>query len=260
MPYNFPMGRSFYLVAALAAAGCGKVAAITATDAAVDAIPDAFSCSATQNACASGCSDPMTDSMNCGVCGNACQATGETCISGHCVDPNISCASLNAAGKPSGLYTLDDSSMVFCNMNDHMTYQELDLGQFNMAYAGYDRITMAEFADPTLQQAFIALYNLQAGAKTMAGFTTSGNCCIKADDTVNMLVFGTGNYMTPATAPSTIVCSTYVPGTAYTVALMESSAMIQATLATTFFTTNPPSTAAFCSTSTNPAFFWKRHP
>jgi hypothetical protein len=259
MPYNFLMGRLFYLAAALAAAGCGKVGA-SAADASIDALPDALSCPANHNACESGCSDPMTDSMNCGLCGNACQATNEMCSAGHCVDPNISCATLMSAGKPSGLYTLNDLSMVYCNMNDQMTYQELGLGQFNLTYAGYTRITMAEFADPNEQQAFIALYNLQVGAKTIAGFTMSGNCCIKGDDTANMLVFGTGNYMTLGTPPATPICNTYVPGTAYAISLMQDPAKIQATLDPAFFTNNPPSTAALCSTATNPAFFWKRHP
>lgn len=185
-------------------------------------------------------------------------------MAGHCVDGVTGCASLHLLNPTaaSGFYTLLDNTQIYCDMNHpQLTYQELGLGEFDMTYAGYERITMTEFADPAMQQVFIALYNHQAGARTMAGFVTSGNCCIKQDDTpTKMLVFGVGNYLTPATAPSTIVCSSYVVGTSYTVALMEDSTKIQASLPATFFTANPPALATFCSDATNPAFFWKRHP
>lgn len=255
------MGRLLWLAAALSAVGCGKVGA-EIPDARVDALADALVCTTPMIACAGSCTDPMSDGANCGSCGNACQAAGETCTAGHCVDAVADCATihqLNSAAM-TGFYTLHDATQIYCEMtHPNVTYQELGMGEFDLTYAGYDLISFSDLADAAMQQTFIALYNHQGGTRTIAGYTSSGNCCVKQDASANMLGLG-GMYITPATAPSTIVCDAYTPGTSYAMALSESSTMIQgAPLPTTFFTAHPAAAVAACSTATNPAFFWKRH-
>lgn len=51
------------------------------------AAPSMCGCPSGKLACGAGCTDPMTDSANCGKCGTSCSATsvqGEACIAGVC--------------------------------------------------------------------------------------------------------------------------------------------------------------------------------
>ncbi|MEO8549507.1 MAG: hypothetical protein ABI678_06025 [Kofleriaceae bacterium] len=259
------MGRLLWLAAALSAAGCGKVA-LAPDGTPADVLPDTLSCSGTEIACSGSCVESTNDPANCGFCGNQCSSGSEMCMAGHCVSGVDTCNEIKSINSmaPTGFYTLANGSQIYCEMTHaDVTYEDIGMGQFDLTYPGFDRITLAEFTNPLMQTTFIALMNRYGGAQTMTDYVgdpVMGNCCFKVDDTANVLTFGAGNYLTPATAPSTIVCGTYVPGTRYTVALMESSTMIQAIpLPATFFSAHPAATAAVCATSKNPAFFWKRH-
>jgi hypothetical protein len=207
----------------------------------------------------------MTDPKNCGECEEACQSVGETCTAGHCVDTIETCATIHQVNPASdtGFYTLTDGTQIYCEMtHSELTYEQLGIGEFDHTFAGYSQISFTEFADPLMQATFIALFNHQGGAKAIEVFSV-GNCCMKADNSANMLGFGAGatNIIFPATPPSTVVCGGYVVGTAYSVALQGSGMMIQSLpLPAAFFTTHPPQPVSNCGTAMNPSFFWKRHP
>ncbi len=54
------------------------------------AAPSTCGCPSGQLACGTGCTNPMTDSANCGKCGTSCAATsvqGEACVAGVCGCP-----------------------------------------------------------------------------------------------------------------------------------------------------------------------------
>jgi hypothetical protein len=54
------------------------------------AAPSMCGCPSGQLACATGCTNPMTDSANCGKCGTSCTAAsvqGEACVAGACGCP-----------------------------------------------------------------------------------------------------------------------------------------------------------------------------
>jgi hypothetical protein len=257
MPYNFQMGRLFYLAAALAAAGCGKVAA-KPDGPPVDVLQDSLTCTSPKLACGASCSDVMTDTMNCGACGTACQAAGELCSAGNCVDFLSSCATLKQAQMPSALYTLVDTSTVFCNMEDNMTYEAIMFGQYNVAVPGYDLISDTDLQNVTLQNAFVAIYNHQGGAKLLAPWTST-NCCFKFDASLNEIEFGT-NYLSPFTTAGVAACS---PSPTYADPVYRfgigQSVVTPVPLAADFFTTNPVTVHDACGEGSNPAFFWKRH-
>lgn len=70
-----------------------------------DATSDALMCTGGRVMCGGTCTNPMTDSMNCGVCKNACPAA-HTCMGGQCVFGCASgetlCGGPSEAGAPEG--------------------------------------------------------------------------------------------------------------------------------------------------------------
>lgn len=46
--------------------------------------PKHGTCPADRRLCGTNCTNPLTDSSNCGYCGNAC-ARGQACVNGHCM-------------------------------------------------------------------------------------------------------------------------------------------------------------------------------
>ncbi|MEO6772317.1 MAG: hypothetical protein ABI467_04755 [Kofleriaceae bacterium] len=246
----------------IALVGCGKVAAVA--DGSIDApLPDALTCSAAQELCNATCSDPMSAVDHCGSCDNACATDHETCQAGHCVDYTATCATIHA-GNPaavSGPYTLLDTSIVFCDFEHNVTYTQLAFGQYNVAHPGYALVSAADLADPTVQKAFIYLFNSQSGAAISLGTFTSMNCCIADNANGADLLLG-GAIVYPATPNSTTAqCS---PAGGYTLSgygltIQTAPAVFTtATLPDDFFTTSPASEGANCGPSNNPALFWKR--
>jgi Stigma-specific protein, Stig1 len=262
MPYNFQMGRLFYLAAALAAAACGKVGA-GAADAAIDALPDALSCSATQLACESGCADPMTDSKNCGACSNTCNS-GETCAAGHCSDMVTTCAqihSINGAAA-SGFYTLLDGTQLYCDMTAVKGYTSLIMAQFDSNPTGYTIVSASDLEDAGEGAAFIALYNQQGGLRLPTAFgVVNDNCCFKNDTTTTNMLFLQATYAYPAVA-GVKTCTPvggYVTTNLYQLNLLPDTMPAFATppLPANFFTLHPATSGAGCSVANNPAIFWK---
>jgi hypothetical protein len=95
------------------------------------------------------------------------------------VNATDSCAIIKMVdpGAQDGVYT-SRGAMVFCDMATGTTYEEVGWGQFDVAPpAGYALIHAADLQPTAAQNAFIALYNLQGGAKTIAPWQ-SNNCCV----------------------------------------------------------------------------------
>jgi hypothetical protein len=258
------MGRLHWWVVALGAAACGNVA-VGADAPRSDAEIDTLTCMTTQLVCANTCVDPMTDSMHCGDCDVKCQTVGESCVAGHCTDMITSCSQLHmlTPSAADGFYTLIDSSRVYCDMTDGaVTYEALSFGQFNIVTAGYDLVTPTDLGHASIQAAFVALYNAQGGATTIAPVTI-GNCCFKFDAGANELFFG-GNFLTPITTAGVAACAGLHSDPAYRFDTVVPTTQVHTPqnppLAANFFTANPATGAVDqCSDNNNPAFFFKRH-
>lgn len=243
----------------LCGAGCGKVA--LAPDAAVDAgLPDAVSCTGSQMACGTSCTDLMTAVDHCGSCDLSCDSMAEDCIAGHCVDYRATCATIHAhdAANGDGLYTFLDGVTGWCDMAANVRYDALGFGQYNVAYTGWTPVTLADLQSPGPAAAFIGLYNHQTGATLISSFTSS-NCCIKAAGTTEF-EFG-ADYLIPYTLAGTSFCG----ATAYTDPFWRFGSQTTAMAAPfplpdDFFTTRPPTAIDACTDNNNPAFFWKKHP
>lgn len=251
------MSAKFWMMVALF--GCGKVS--FAPDASVDApLPDALVCSATEMACSGTCVDTTSSNDNCGGCGIACEGSATSCMSGHCVDYSASCATIHAAHPEleSGPYTLLSGSQVFCDMNAVKQYEQLAYGQYNAVPTGYELVSATDLQDPTIQKAFIYLFNKQNGAVLTANWTV-GNCCFKASTTAGMVLYLGGSIVYPATTADASVCGGMTQPNPSHFYLQNSATYSTATLQDNFFTANPASEVAQCADNANPAFFWKRH-
>jgi hypothetical protein len=257
------MGRLLCLAAALGAVGCGKVAP-AATDAAIDAEKDAFTCPTPEVECGVGCTDLMTDGMNCGTCGTQCQGAEEMCIAGHCTDSALSCVSLKQVGKPSGIYTLDNASVVFCDMEDGgATYSSLSMDNWNgVNHVGYTMVSLADLQTPSTNAAFIALYNKQNGNIHVLDVPIDmvGNCAIKVSVTASMALYLNNSLVAPATpggAGPELCEVAYTGVTELSFVLLTGTVFAPTTLPADYFTTNPPTEQA-AGEGNNPAFFWKK--
>jgi hypothetical protein len=240
------------------------VAALPA-DASVDTPPpDAFSCASNKLQCGESCVDPMTTAAHCGSCDTSCDTAHEACTAGHCVDAYASCATIHAFDptQQSGLYTILDGTKVFCDM-DHpeVQYDGVAINQFDSNPAGYDLVNPMNLGTPGGQLAFVTFMNAQGGATPITTFTV-GNCCFKFDGGTMVWGFGAGAYVYPATvSPLASSCGgTMMAGTKYTFATSNGATLVGLPIANNYFTVNPPTGIADCSTSTNPAFFWRKHP
>jgi len=250
-----------------ALAGCGKVQALA--DASIDSkLPDALTCSGTQELCGNACADLQSSMTSCGACGVACQADRETCMAGHCIDFNTSCAAIHA-GNPnaaSGLYTLLNNKTVYCDMatGAGVTYSDLSIGQYNVAHADYTIVSLADFQAAETQDAFIALINLQHGATRLDTGTTwtVGNCCFKySANAAEYLAFGTNNFVEPAdtSAAGATVCGGAMSLPAYGFALTGAT-QAPLPIPAAYFATHAPVNYPSCTDGANPAYFWKKSP
>lgn len=254
------------LVVALCCLGCGKVSLVP--DASIDAPPpDGLSCSAPQTDCAGTCVSLQSSAANCGACGVTCQSDRETCMAGHCVDYNTSCAAIHAgnASAPSGLFTLLNGKTVYCDMTGAgVAYSDLSIGQFNVAHTDYTMISLADFQAAGTQDAFIALINSQHGAVRLDTGTTwtVGNCCFKySANAAEYLAFGTNNFVEPAdtSAAGATVCGGAMSLPAYGFALTGAT-QAPLPIPAAYFATHAPVNYPSCTDSTNPAYYWKKGP
>lgn len=235
-------------------AGCGEVVK-AAPDAAIDAAaPDAFTCSGSLSPCGTSCFDLTSDNAHCGSCTTTC-GTGETCTSSACLDTTASCAVIKMldATKPSGVYTHEaDGTQFYCDMDSSpvIQYDQLAFGIYNTAYPDMTMVTSALMADPAVQQAFIALYNLQGGGIPLQTWS-AGNVCITTSPAGGTrMKWGSAIVFGPGTPQM---------NTPVEVTLSPTTVSTSPPLPDNFFQANPPSEAAACGDSMNPAFFVKRH-
>src|SRR5574338_50012 len=203
--------RSLCLAIALAA--CGDVQKVP--DAAV---PDAYqpdssaevTCGPGEMACNGVCANLTSDELYCGNCNTQCSPT-QACVNSTCVPANTSCNRVReidpAAGD--GVYTNPNTAKpFFCDFTNGRTIEDLAMGQYNVAHAGYSLITYEQLTDPTFQAVFIGLYNQQAGMYLIAPWV-SGNCCFSLAGGLEPH-FG-GSYLYPSTGTS-YSCSPPSPG------------------------------------------------
>jgi Stigma-specific protein, Stig1 len=249
---------------AVLASACGNVAKAPDAGAADAPDPDAFSCSAPMLACGAQCFDLATDHEHCGACDLACP-DAEDCIAGHCTDATASCAAIAmyTPNAPSGGFTHKlDGTKFFCDFPNGLQYDELDYGQYDVAHAGFTIVSPADLMNPTLQQAFIFLYNQQHGAKLIATWTDT-NCCFKGDTVVNNMnmILINGSNITPAkAAPNDVsVCNAAHTDNPGRFIMSAGGAYSPDPMPDDFFSTHTVTAGTQCSPGANPAFFWKRH-
>jgi hypothetical protein len=257
------MGRLIWFAAALGAAGCGKIAAL-ADGPPPDVSKDALACSVPETQCSDTCVDTSTDSMNCGECSVVC-GTGTSCANGHCIEATLSCADIHAVDPtmPSGPYThVADNHQFFCDMdNGPMQYEELGFGVYNVAHPGWDFVSPSDMANPTIQKAFIFLFNKQAGGLTTIASFTGSNCCFKASMTAS-LDLELGGSIIFATTPNTTTtqCAITYSAASYGFDLASFTIAVANPMAADFFTVHPMTEVnAGCSDNVNPAMFFRRH-
>jgi hypothetical protein len=198
-----------------------------------------------------------------------CTTTSQSCLKGGCVDTPTSCAVILSTGKSSGdgVYLINPTGTqvleVYCDMTDGgVTYEQLAFGRFDATYAGYTIMGVPDLQNLRVQQAFIWSYNKQGGMKNLDTSFTSSNCCFKGPET-GYIAFGTStnNYIYPADQTGT---SYHCNSPAYSSAIMRfsvqgvSNGLAVAPLPTTYFSTGVLASTD-CTTSSNPAFFFKRY-
>jgi hypothetical protein len=171
----------------------------------------------------------------------------EACLGSACVDATASCAVIQSidSTKPSGLYTHDGTSF-YCDMSTMppVQYDQLAVGKYTGAYNGMTLLTGAMLADPKLQQAFIALYNVQSGPIALETWNV-GNVCITtaAGGGLRMawggsILFGPGAPIMGSAAP-----------------LTRSGQAVPLPLPLDYFTTMPASDTPGCGDGENPALY-----
>lgn len=252
--------------------GCGKVEplidASIAHDApkAIDAPPDtAPACQAPNMACGTSCIDPMTDNMHCGNCMTTCSTPTQSCFVGHCGYATSSCAVIHAfdPSAPDGPYTnMATNTQFFCDMtHGGVTYEELGFGEYDVAYPGFSEVATTDLRDPTIQQAFIWLYNHQSGgATTLSIGWVSNNCCFRGADTgAQELLINGGNVYPARVAAATFQCNGAYTDASYRFFIEMGAQYSPIPMPTTFFQTNTVTIGGTCVTGQNPAFFFKKH-
>ena len=250
------------LLLLFALAGCGKVQALA--DASIDGkLPDALTCSGTQELCGNACADLQSSMTSCGACGIACQADRETCMAGHCIDFNTSCAAIKAGmpGAMTGPYTLLNNSTVYCDMEHSFQYTGIGFGQYNATHPGYDIVSPTDFNDPALQKIFIYWFNRQSGLVPVITQWVGTNCCMKASATAGQ-VLQLGGSAVFVTQPntSTLACNPAAPGYTGNLGFELTTGPVPAVapMPDNFFVAHPATEAAGCSDGNNPALFWHR--
>jgi hypothetical protein len=171
-------------------------------------------------------------------------------------------------GLPSatdGTYSIDRGAgpiVVFCDMtHGGVTYEQAAFGNSFASYAGYSWISAAELNDPVIQQAFIALYNLQGNGLVNLDTTyNSGNCCIKAaDGGPGLYLLLAGEYIYPATPGGPLQCSPGYTAAIYSFGSGISGQAAPAPLPADYFITHPASNGSACGDAENPGWFFKRY-
>lgn len=199
---------------------------------------------------------------------NGVLATGEVDGTSYVCNGVIVQASCDAiqnydASAADGVYTIRVGGVdqaVYCDMtHGGITYAKLGFGRHGTSYASYVEVAVADLQDPVLQQAYVALYNMQGGgAINLAVGYSSGNCCFQAAGlTTSYLAFG-GSYLYPAGAGPSVQCGGPYNDPLYGFYHASSGDFSPVPMPSDYFATRPAGVSSACSVSDNPAFFWQR--
>jgi hypothetical protein len=197
---------------------------------------------------------------------------GSTCTDCETPLPET-CADIHDADRTlgDGSYAIFPSAgfgyptTVYCDMtNGGVTYEAMGFGQWDAYYPGWQRLGVADIADPIIQDAFLTLYAQQGGLLNLNVGGTSYNCCFRADAD-NVYTFG-GSYLYPADVNSDDISSNC--GGPYDGALMwihtaplsGYADTMDPRVSSTYFDNYPASAGDYCyDPAGNPSFFMKRY-
>jgi hypothetical protein len=206
----------------------------------------------------------MTDKTACGSCDLAC-ADGEDCVAGHCVDTSLSCAVIKQydPAATDGPYThKTDGTQFYCDMTNMLEYDALGFGQGGADYNDFSPLGAADLQAPQAQQAFIWLYNLQAGFISLDpgwGYPGGSCCAIRGTSGPNMDLAFNSMPLEPADATGTMYeCLSKYPDNKYRFVINGSFPPL--TLPTDYFSTMTIGEINNCTDNDNPMLFWNRHP
>ena len=225
---------------------------------------DGATCPGDEVVCdADGCVDVLTDERHCGDCTTSC-TNQQGCLAGDCVDATESCARIKELDPNAidGPYThVATGKQFFCDMTRGVQYDQLSLGQYNVAYAGHKLAGLTEMSDPVIQKAFTFLFNHQGGGMiTLTPAWTDVNCCIAASAAGGVFLKFGPQYAFPAKfGVAALACNQSLTDAKYS---FQRAGVEYAPvpLPADYFTTNPVTTDTTCSTNGNAAFFFKRTP
>lgn len=249
------MGTKELLLLLLCCASCGQV-----ENHGHDAAVDAFVCSGSLSPCGDVCVDKMTDHDHCGSCMTMC-SSAEGCALGQCLDATASCENIQILDPTaaSGPYThTTDGTQFFCDMSkaSPVQYNALAMGRYNATYPGNSIIDAAQLQDPVIQQAFLFLYNKQAGFKALEAWTAANVCTTSSPAGGTRLEFGGLNLFPYANG---MTANVYDTTTTYTEERSGSASTVMTPpLPMDFFTTYPPAEDTACGDGQNPALYFDK--
>lgn len=225
--------------------------------------PQELTCGSGEMVCGDVCANTMTSDSHCGNCTTSCLPT-QGCMAGSCVDRFVDCKAVRAANPaaPDGVYANATTNVAFyCDFTGGQEYEDFRFERFDQPPAGFTVARAADFAMPVFARAFIGTFNSNRGVRAQSTFTI-GNCCITTVAGLRLRTGAVGaeTNMFPGVGAGNVSCTFSMTANAvYTMSRTQSNGYLD-TLPDNFFTAFPPSEAAGCSESTNPAIFYKRHP
>lgn len=252
-------------VLAFALLGCGDVSLVP--DAGP---PDAYQpdspaipmCAAGETVCnGATCADTMSDELNCGGCNTQCAPT-QSCEAGTCT-PITTCKQVRGRDPQAidGAYYTPSNTLFYCDFTNNVDYQALALGNHTATYPDYELMNAADLATPSVQQAFLAVFNAQGGLLNLEPGFTSSNCCMKVGDSGagQVLALG-GSIVFPAqVGANSFACGQFNESRFrfYLSGFSEYQAM---PMSPSFFSTRAPSVIAGCADDNNPGLFVRKTP
>jgi len=210
--------------------------------------------------CGNTCANLQSSDLYCGNCTTQCNYL-EGCLNGTCRRKNSSCADILAfqPGAANGAFMNgNDGQTMYCDFAARRQI-ELGLGLYTTAFPGWSPMNAATFSDPTVQAAFIAIYNKDVGIRTLAAWTPQ-YCCLHAPGNTTLWFSAPNNamFILPSTTSGFVCNNTMTYDGWYPIGIGSSaSGAVVPPMPATFFQTNQVIENTLCSTGANPGFFIK---